>query len=181
MYLCPFLRYKLQYGKQELLRALPITVDCENNWTPIRGSGSVPYSFLTVQREEEIRAEMGFIKAYSQVYSMLIEDMEAEDYDMHQPGRLPPPVTLRNINFGILIKNENLAEEIRLKIKELRSALEIYPFAELLVMESFAFEIPITLDELTERTEHILELYNDVCSLREFYRIKNRFNKQLFK
>lgn len=105
MHFCPFLRYNLQNDKQKLIKALPLTVDCENNWTP-SGSDSVPYSFLSIQRLEDIRSEHGFLKAYREVYSMLTEDMEAEgpqqiDEGMYyQPqGRVPPVVELQSIKF----------------------------------------------------------------------------------
>lgn len=159
-------------AKQCLLDATPLTVQCEDTWV---SKTTYTYNFINIDRDVEVRAERDFLKIYVKLYDVLIS---ISDYH-HEHQRLtiqPQPLKLNNLNYKININNEELIKEICSKIVILRKELANYPFQiydDLTTHQNYFFNISVT--NFVKNTENILELFNDVCTLKHFYREKHRY------
>lgn len=149
-----------------LLNILPLTVDCEEKWVSKK---SYTFNFFKFDRSQEVLAERKFLEIYYNLYQLFSTESNMNEdgtWDLFVPP--PPPLKIKNINYKIKITKEDIVSEIVDKILLLRSALDNY------------YDSTSTTSELVEHTEYILEIFNDICSLKYFYRQKQQFIQQQF-
>lgn len=158
------MEYTIYKAKQCLLNVTNLTVDCEET-TWLSPNSLFSYRFIKIGRQEEVKALRDFLELYSQLSEILTHSTSTEQ---------PEPLKITNINYKIKITNENLIGEIRNKISIFRVQLTYYPFQnynDLRAHQNSFFNISI--EDFKTNTENILDLFNDVCTLKYFYRKKN--------
>lgn len=160
------MEYFLYKAKKCLLDNVSIAVDCENKWV---SKSTYTYNFLKITRYQEVSAEREFLEIYVKLYDLL----SSATQQTQQPQPPLPPLNVKNINFKIKINSENICDEIYKKIELLKECLNSFSFHNLVDATTIR-----TTSELTEKIEKVLEIFNDICSLRYFYRKQQKFIQQ---